>query len=285
MRVIKAIVLFCFSMVAVSACFEAPEMSIIPKIEFKSLQFKEVGTVADFDTLILTFNFKDGNGDIGLGQGEQDSYYPFHNADFFIGDEFGDTTRISPFNLDEYTVIAGEPPSIPYKLITANTPSQNPAYSYLPSYNPSDCAPYSLRGLLVQASLNLVDATYTIVDTIQLRQLSNNQLVTFYLVNEPFLYKNNPYHYNLEVKFWIFKNGAFEEFDWFKEYCITFDGRFPVLSQNGKAVEGTFRYAMPNSSFIEIFGSNPIRITARIRDRALHSSNLMVKEFYLDDIR
>src|SRR5260221_120047 len=71
--------------VAFSACFKAAEFPIVPEIEYNNVIFrkgpaptKDVPSPAD--TLILTINFKDGDGDLGLDASEtgipyNDKYY------------------------------------------------------------------------------------------------------------------------------------------------------------------------------------------------------------------
>jgi len=94
-------------------------------------------------------------------------------------------------------------------------------------------------------------------------------------VEEPFLYERNIYHNNIDVKFFRFVGGGtgFIEYDWFENFCIDFNGRFPNLTnKEGSPVEGTIRYAMPNSSFLAVFGSTKIKLAIKIRDRARNTS-------------
>lgn len=296
MRVIKAIVLFCFSMAMVSACFEAPEVSVIPRIFFRDIEFREIGTIADNDSLIIRFDFQDGDGDLGLRQDvPQDSEYPFHSAYYYVGKpnvnnpNRGDTTRIIPRKIGLYDVLDEDNlPAFPGKMITDRVRDIDPQFSYLPNYVAGECYYQLGAKLAIQASLNLVDATYNIIDT--LTREDNDEI--YYLVEETFLYKKNPNTENIEIKFEIFNGGQWVEYDFFKAggSCDTYNGRFPPLTTTGelttgRAVEGTFRYGIGNTSFKAAFGSNTVRLSVRIRDRALHSSNVIVREFELDDIR
>lgn len=282
MRVIKGIILFCFSMVAVSACFEAPEFSDIPRITFKDIKFKEVGSASNYDTLILYLDFKDGNGDLGLSSlNSGDFETPYNSEFYFLAIGAGDTIPIISTVKGNYTILNDS--EQPGKIVTSKTRSL-PNYGHLPVYNPNSCLNYSfLTDVLVPFSS--IDATYDIRDTVEINGRS------YAKIQEAVLYRPNPNHYNIEIKFWIFKGGEFVEYDWFEEYCITYDGRFttslnatPVYTN--APIEGSLRYAMPNTSFLAIFGVTPLKISARIRDRALNVSNTVyTQEFDLNKIR
>ncbi len=55
---------------AMGSCFDPPEYPNEPQIEFNNLIFKEVGGVAEADSLILFIDFRDGDGDLGLNPNE-----------------------------------------------------------------------------------------------------------------------------------------------------------------------------------------------------------------------
>jgi len=73
---------------AFNACFKAPEFPAIPEITFNDIVFKEVTDPSSADTLILTINFKDGDGDLGLDDSETGKpyndkyYYRFQDGSF-----------------------------------------------------------------------------------------------------------------------------------------------------------------------------------------------------------
>lgn len=282
MRVIKGIVLFCFSMVAVSGCFEAPEFSDAPKLTFRDIKFKEVGSASDYDTLIIYLDFKDGNGDIGLSALNEDDFeVPYNSEFYFLADGNGGMTPFVSTVRENYTILNYN--EQPGKIVTSKT-RLLANYDTLPAYNPNSCLNYSFL-TEVLAPHSSVDATYDIQDTIIVNGKS------YAKIQEAVYYQPNPNHYNIEIRFWLFEGGVFVEYDWFKEFCITYDGRFPTsLSEfptyTNRPIEGTLRYAMPNTSFLAIFGNTPLQITARIRDRALNESNVVSTEvFDLNKIR
>lgn len=269
-------------MVAVSACFEAPEFSNTPKIVFNDIKFKEVGEASDYDTLILYLDFKDGNGDLGLSSlVEADFESPYNSEFYFLADGTGDTIPIISTAKEGYTILNYD--RLEGKIVTSNT-RLLPGYEYLPVYNSNSCVNYSFLAEVL-APLSSVDSTYDIQDTVTLRSVMYAQ------IQEAVLYRPNPNHYNIEIKFWQLQNGEFVEYDWFEEYCITFDGRFTtsldeVPTYDDRPIEGTIRYAMPSTSFLAIFGNTSLKISARIRDRALNVSNTVYTEvFDLNKIR
>ncbi len=56
--------MFVISVVMFSACFNPPEFGNNPAIEFKGISFGK--TANGEDELIVSVNFKDGDGDMGL---------------------------------------------------------------------------------------------------------------------------------------------------------------------------------------------------------------------------
>ena len=97
------------------SCFQPPEYSNIPSIEYESVIFKDVSSPSDPDSLIVSVRFKDGDGDMGLDANDPADKAP-------------------PFN-DRYYFKANDGSIITYK-----TKRTNPAYDTLPPYSkPYDC--------------------------------------------------------------------------------------------------------------------------------------------------
>lgn len=91
----------------------------------------------------------------------------------------------------------------------------------------------------------------------------------------------NPDHYNIFIDFLVKQNdGSFQEFDWRKEFCTTYDGRFPILAKNAdlslkNPVEGTLRYAMLSTGFKLQFSIKTLKLRVQIQDRLLNKSNII----------
>ena len=70
--------------VILASCFDPPEYSNTPAIEFESVSFVDVSSPSDPDSLILAVRFKDGDGDLGLDANDPlDTLYPYQNRTFF----------------------------------------------------------------------------------------------------------------------------------------------------------------------------------------------------------
>ena len=280
MKFIKGLVLVCFLAISVSSCFDPPEFKNTPEISYEKIQFKEVPGAGTNDSLILYINFKDGDGDLGLDP--DDPAYaqaPYHSSNYFLttpGCSSGqcDTTKVS-------TRIIYDTENVPYvllnssgltgKLVTNKTRTLA-GYTYLPAYTNNNCEFYSEDRLLVPEAA--ADASYNIIDTL----VEIGSLKKFFVIQEPMLYKKNPNHYNIEVKFFVHEGAAgFVEFNWAK-FCYEYDGRFPLLSSQSNALEGTLRYGMANPSYLALFGVKKLKLSVKIKDRALNRSNEIFTE-------
>ena len=99
-------------------------------------------------------------------------------------------------------------------------------------------------------------------------------------VNDTVFVEINPNSFNIEVDFFVKRDGAYTEFDWRREFgpfsCITFDGRFPPLNseENERPLAGSLSYSMVSSGFLPLFGNDTIQLRVQIKDRALNISNI-----------
>lgn len=293
MRVIKGIVLFCFCTLFVSACFDPPEFSTTPHIEFRGIKFRDPGTANQ--ELILEIDFRDGDGDLGLSS-IADTEFPYHSEYYYLHDGLGDTIPIiAQRYIDSdgiiYTILNAQ--DLPGKIVTSKTRTL-PNYGHLPAYDPNfSCLNYKtvttiiieddiIPGVLVP--LSSIDASYEIQDTLLIA--GGN----YALIKDLLYYRNNPNAYNIEVRFWQFVSGSYVEYDWYKfNDCQNFFGQFETSASSNypkRPIEGTLQYRMANSSFKSTFGSRKIRVSVRIRDRALNVSNTVQSPiFELSEIR
>lgn len=138
----------------------------------------------------------------------------------------------------------------------------DPEFSSLPDYvKPYDCINWELK---------LDEKTGQVLDTLYIEL--------------------NPDHYNIYVDFLVKQpNGTFQEFDFLTEYCTTFDGRFPILSEDvsqKNPLEGTIRYAMGSVGFLLQFSIKTLKLRVQIQDRMLNKSNTIeTPEFTLQSIK
>lgn len=237
------------------SCFDPPEYSNVPTIEFDKVTFVDVPNTSDPDSLIIIVRFKDGDGDLGLdANAASDTLFPYQSRTFF------DTIPNSP--LGYYFPYNPLNPDMVF--ITYSTRRTNKNYDTLPLFTkPYNCVNYEIMTV-------------------------NGKLDTFY-------FQRNPYHYNIRVDYLVKNNdGSFTEFDWTEEFAypqcgITFDGRFPILSRDlsrSAALDGKIRYGMASTGFNILFSIKTLKLRITIFDRALNRSNAVeTPEFTLQQIR
>lgn len=260
-----------------------------PVIAFKNIKFIETPLTADYDTLKLTISYQDFDSDLGFDyHDDKDFDYPYNDIFTFLEDGSGDTTKVY-----SSLVHSSHSPYISYfllntsgktgKLVTDKT-RLKANYSYLPQYDPNSCLNYSYTELLVSEESNAVDNSYNILDT-----LYDENSKAYYQIWEPLLYQLNENHYNILIEFFVSDDGInFSEYNWFEEFWISFNGRFPLLERyTGQINSGPFKikaktpwvgeitYSMVNPSFLAIFSTKTMKLKVTIKDRALHSSNVI----------
>jgi hypothetical protein len=296
---------------ATSSCFDPPVFPETPTIEFESLEFVEFGGFSDPDSLILKIRFKDGDGDLGIGTivtpgGDFITNVddPFHDTNFYLseGGELEKEVGTVTFYTD--TLQNGRAEFVPLQVISRRNNSgklityRNYAnYTKLPTFDNTliECFDFTVRDLFIfignlnQGNQNdqydlrnyygfsgdaqIVDERYPIKDTIV--DAFRNQ---FLHLKDTFYFQINPNHYNIEVDFFVkeFANGNdndFREYNWRKEFCTTYDGRFPQLSDSSTPLDGILTYNMTSTGFKTIFGSKSIKLKISIKDRKLNMSN------------
>lgn len=287
MKAIKGVLLFCFLGGIVSSCFDQPQFSNLPKITFNNIQFKVTPDISDADSLIIYIDFKDGNGDLGLGANERND--PYHPRNFYFEAPGGKITPVGTVlrevNKPPYpTPIASIEAQATGKLVTNRTRKKQ-GYGYLPAFSTAnlECRHYTTQYLLISPSArSSIDKSYAIVDSTLQDQFQNR----FYLIKDTVYFEPNPNHYNIRVRFYQSTGGAFTEFSWEDNFCSqTMNGRFPILSDKTGPLEGTIRYAMASSGFLSLFSIKNLRLDIIVSDRALNKDSIRTPDFTLDKIR
>lgn len=281
MKATKGLLLFGIS-VLVTACFNPPEFSVVPSIDYTGIYFKD-GNGDNPDSLVVTITFKDGDGDLGLSATQIDA--PYHDLFFYVGNN-GDTIPVG-----KSLVFTDLPPflDIPAgttgKLLTVRS-LQDPLYaSKLPPYiDPqASCLDYKLLTVyLLQEDAQVIDNTFQKIDT-----LSSDNFPDVYKVTDVFYKRDNPLHSNIDVEFWVKTGNSYTLFDWEKEYCEdAFNQRFPELSDKSGPLEGNLTYAMTSLGIRASFSIKTLKLRIKIRDRAFNVSNIVeTEDFTLDKIK
>jgi hypothetical protein len=105
-----------------------------------------------------------------------------------------------------------------------------------------------------------------------------NPIVNTTVVRDTIWVEQNPDHNNIFIRFFVKRNGVFNEFRWEDApFFTTFNGRFPRVfnNPNGQPVEGTLQYSMLSFGWQSIFRTDTLRIDIQIQDRALNKSNVV----------
>lgn len=282
MKALKGLLLFGISTL-LGACFNPPEFPIVPVIGYEDIYFKESTGPGVKDSLVVTISFKDGDGDLGLSATQIDP--PYHDINFFLANE-GEIIPIEKYSL--YTNLpqfVDVPEGVTGKLVTNRT-AEDPAYaSKLPSFNdPYSCTFYTYTSIYVsEEDKDIFDKETHNLDS----TLESDRFPDVYVLLDTFYYQRNPNYANIEVEFLVEEGGSYKVFDWEKEFCtVSFNQRFPVLSDKEGPLEGDLQYAMVTNGFKAIFSIKKMKLRIKIRDRDLNVSNVVeVPEFTLDKIR
>jgi len=271
MKLAKGIVFFLL-MIMLGSCFNPPEFPIEPQITFKDITFKKGGGLSQ-DSLLLSLTFKDGDGDLGFdGSNPYSSSYPYHPIDYFL-EKDGELTKVATEKVyDNLPPLLRIEAGQSGKLVSVRTRNK-PEYSDLPAYVlPYSCSAYNYDTVYISAvNKSTFDKSYNIIDSLVSSNPANPKI---YILLDTFYYEYNPNHYNITVQFET-KNSdnSYSVFDWREEFCSTYDGRFPVLTENKKVpLDGTLRYSMTSTGFVSLFGGKTLRLKVQIKDRALHPS-------------
>jgi hypothetical protein len=283
MKAIKGLLLFGILVLTVGACFDPPEFGLTPEIEYENIYFREAKGVGEKDSLVLTISFRDGNGDLGLSSTQIDE--PYNDENFYLANN-GTITPIGKItkylNLPQFLSI---PPGATGKLVSVRT-SDDPEYTsvVLPYIDATtSCTYYTYTEAYVsEGDIGIFDDTYNI-DTVLMVQ----GFPKVYVLLDTFYYQRNPDYANIDVEFWIKEGGGYQLFDWEKEFCtISFNQRFPVLTEKTGPLEGDLQYAMVTSGIKSLFSIKTMKLRIRIRDRSLNVSNVIeTPEFTLEKIR
>lgn len=253
LRVTLAIVITFFF----GACQEPDPFPLTPQVQFNDMEFVEIIENGNPDSLILHFDFQDGDGDLGI-EGNED-FAPFHDFDLILDND------------QNFVTIGQENLELPLFRFTPGLgiTGQFSATDNRPSF---DCSSYDT--LYIKNDRSEVFPPGTPFEQIDLTEFYRD---TVYIARNPF--KNN-----IEVRFFR-KRGAdnYEEIDW--RYLtspfgcgISFDGRFPILdpesASNSSSLEGTIRYAMVSTGFRTVLRKDTFNIQFRVFDRNLNESNM-----------
>ena len=243
MKHIIALIIFSF----LFSCIEDNNVSDIPSISYESLEFKKSDNSFNQDSLIITINFIDGDGNLGLTNDENN--YPYHPYNAIIDQEFNWITLGS--NNVTPPLYIYEPNGVYY--LYSNEDNR-------PSYN---CENYIIDTV---NTTNKLDTFY-----IQKNENNKNIFIEFYKKE------------NNEFVLIDWKRIFDEEYG----CGIDFNSRFPPLniSNSSQLLSGKLRYGMVSYGFEMILKNDVFKLKIHIKDRELNTSNIIeTPEVTLEEI-
>ena len=229
---------YCVSSIWLLCCYDAPDCPEEPAISFNQIEFVEVDGAAD--SLILTFNFEDGDGDLGLAIDEV--YPPYHIFNYVVEEVDSEyyLIRYGQLNFNEPLILAT---SYDGEVILSGN------YDFdqiLPEYGCSD--------YLVTTDVDTDEA-------------------------DTFLIKKDIFNKIIYVNLYKQIRGVYQIINAFFSHCGCvefFNSRIPVFDQEniGKSLKGDVSFAMLSQGFQQTFRNDSITMRFYISDRNLNKNNM-----------
>ena len=231
--------LFIFLLLSASACYEAPEFPVEPEISFKEVVFYDTPNDPT-DSLVISINFQDGDGDLGL---EGDELYPPFHSFSFVEDGSGG-------------------------LLTINSNDTMPPYE----------RPYKCTNYVVGKLDDSGGFYYYSNDNNSPYQKLFGETPPDTLYSAPNLYYYNIYLEFMVEREEGFVPFDWTTAPPGGGCGISPHGRFPVLYDPElpeKPLSGSLTYQFINNGLLPYFRNETLKLRVYIIDRALHVSNVV----------
>ncbi|MEM7108664.1 MAG: hypothetical protein AAF519_10600 [Bacteroidota bacterium] len=245
----------------VNSCVDDPEFADMPRIEFESITYVEQRNFDEADSLIITINFEDGDGDLGL---EPDENTPPFNERNYFSNKTGNEFNFGVETLEDLLVISDT------ATIDSLRPLANSQFACLFWDEDPEIFVQDPDGNSVQ-----LDTTVYY----RLNERHNNIFIRFYNdINNDGMIDEETEELDFRT---INPSGC----------SANYDARFPVLDDldGSSALEGSISQALVQLiSFREtaFLGDRLSKLKVYILDRAGNRSNTIVTpEFFLRDIQ
>lgn len=233
-----------FLTLLLSACYPTPDFSDTPAIKYNSLKY--INYENDRDSLILKFNFEDGDGDIGLDAEELNP--PYHPFNFIID---------SRDSLVTYSDPAVKPP-----LYAVDADNHVSFFSNEDNRTPYNCSDY----YIYEYSNGTSDTFY-----IQSNEFHNNFHIDF-------LRKRNGVYTSIDFAA-EFGNTSCDVVNFNGRIPVFNEENL------GKSLSGSISYSMFSAGFPIILRQDTFKLKFYIYDLALNKSNeAETPDFTLKDI-
>ncbi len=251
MRAVKQLVFSVFILILLSSCFEQEEFPDTPRIEFESLDYIET---PGLDSLVLSFSFEDGDGDLGLNDDVNDLLFPYQI----------------------YSVVI----------------DANDSVIYIDSDN-IELPLYAAPVFIASLDNGDIARIFFTEDKVLLSETDNRPSYdcdNYELIESDTVYvARNEFYHNFHVQFMQKRNGNYTEIDFAEIFqsddCElgNFNGRIPFYDPNGR--EGVITYSMLSQLFRLSFQDDTIQLRFWVYDRNLNMSNVAeTPDFVLRDL-
>ncbi len=252
------------------SCIDTENFPDEPRIEFDDIRYVEVGGFLESDSLILKFNFEDGDGDLGLrAEDPRDRESPYNDFSLFA---YNPTTRqVTEYALDSLSSASQSDLDLVESIIRFSDRRNVPELDTLPDYTFPEYCKYWREITIFGPSQDEP------------------------LVQDTVYYQDNPRFNNIYVHFLVETSPGsndYEEFFW--EYSrppecnVNYHGRFPLINEvdRDKTSEGTITYRMTSVGWRTTFQNNRLKLRVYIYDRAGNKSNeFETPPFRLEEIQ
>lgn len=264
-----------FAAIFTCSCQQQETFPNTPQITFKNLRFVENPNDGVPDSLILSFDFQDGDGNLGLPS--DDKYYPVHDYYAIVGPDK------KPISISEATLpetqfryvppdfTRGASPELPDNNFVFNTEkiTKKPAF---------DCDAYEIV---------YINNERTDFFSKNSRGDVNTDLYSL----DTILIKRNDNRYNFFIDLLRKRGNQYEKLNFSKAdengCLIPLNGRFPLLDIDniGSPLEGTIKYAMQSLGFRIKIRADSFKLKFYIKDHNFTKSNVVeTEDFTLDQL-
>lgn len=252
-------------LVLMISCLDAPEYSIIPKIKFKRLEFVDVDGFSD--SLNLTFDFEDGDGDIGLADNELwGPFIPYFNVVFYDSTKVNRSSNGNVISIGGYQEVTEDGEAYPPFFLADNQTDNQFVFTEFIFSEYDNRSELSCLDYLTVAQNDSISLNYYIV--------------------------RNEFHNNLYVNYFKKKNGEYFETTIDEDIAnecnrVPLNLRFPIFDPErlGKPTVGSITYFNVSRGLVNFLANDTFKIQFYIYDRALNKSNIVeTGDFLLEDI-
>lgn len=294
----KSQILFFLVILVVTACYRPPEFSEVPTINFSKLELN------DTSALVLEFEVRDGDGDIGLDSesvNPSDLDEPYH----WLSWVYDSKGKLLTYSSENHS-----PPFYARPIELVNLKARNqfvPFYTFHPedttfSYDERQDIDFLYdaaggqyfyseqdpRGNGFSCDYELTPRSLLDRDTILIE--IDDEVFGFFddellYVEDTIFVDRNPYYFNVHINLLIEQGGEFVPFD-LEDCGIGYSSRFPIFKRGtfGRSLDAKILFAFADIDedknytpliLTNEFANTPFKMEFYIFDRALNQSNVV----------